>query len=105
LRINYRTTEQIRAFADRVLDEAVDDLEGGRESRKGTRSLLKGPVPEVRSFANPQEEVRFVREQIEEALRDRLQPGEIAVFSRTSEGLKPVEAALLDAGIPVRQLK
>lgn len=105
LRINYRTTEQIRAFADRVLDEAVDDLEGGRESRKGTRSLLKGPVPEVRSFADPLQEVRFVLEQIREALRDRLQPAEIAVFSRTSEGLKPVEAALLEAGIPVRQLK
>src|SRR5712691_7455726 len=33
LRLNYRTTEQIRRFADRILGDEADDLEGGRESR------------------------------------------------------------------------
>ena len=32
LRINYRTTEQIRRLADRVLGEAADDMDGERES-------------------------------------------------------------------------
>ena len=32
LRINYRTTEQIRRFADRLLEPEFDDLDDGSES-------------------------------------------------------------------------
>ena len=50
LRLNYRTTEEIRRAADRVLGDEVDDLDGGTERRVHARSLLKGPEPALRGF-------------------------------------------------------
>ena len=105
LKINYRTTEQIRTFADRILGEVAHDLEGGTESRKGTRSLLRGPVPQVHSFATPQEEVAFVVERIQKGLAEGLQPQEIAIFARVANYLERFEGGLTDAGLPVHQVK
>src|SRR5436305_3059972 len=34
LRLNYRTTEQIRRFAERILRDSADDLDGGRDDRR-----------------------------------------------------------------------
>lgn len=51
LRINYRTTEQIRRFAARLLaDREVDDLDGEADTLKGYRSLTTGRTPEARAF-------------------------------------------------------
>jgi hypothetical protein len=36
LRINYRTSHQIRAQADRVLPSALTDVDGNAEDRRGT---------------------------------------------------------------------
>ena len=37
LRINYRTTEQIRRAADQLLGNETDDMDSGTERRDGTR--------------------------------------------------------------------
>ncbi|MCA9067810.1 MAG: ATP-dependent helicase, partial [Planctomycetaceae bacterium] len=50
LRINYRTTEQIRRFADRLLPEAVDDLDSSTYKRR-SHCLLHGPAPQMQGFA------------------------------------------------------
>ena len=99
LRINYRTTEQIRRFADRILPELADDLDGGTETRKGTKSLLKGPAPTLRGFTRSKEQDAFIAEQVRRLFRQGIQPREIAVFARIGSRLESLQKALAAAGI------
>ncbi|HXE71179.1 MAG TPA: 3'-5' exonuclease [Candidatus Nitrosotenuis sp.] len=104
LRLNYRTTEQIRRFADGILDEQVDDMDEGGESRRGTRSLRRGPCPQVKAFANRAAQSDFVVQEVRQSLAEGLTSEEIAVFARTGDLLDPLERALKQAGIPTHRL-
>lgn len=104
LRINYRTTEQIRRFADSILGDQVDDLDEGTESRKGTRSLLKGPAPNVHGFASPQEQEAFLVARIAGCLSEGLAPEEIALFARTNRQLEDLDERLRTAGLATARL-
>ncbi len=104
LRVNYRTTEQIRRFADSLVPGAVDDLDGGEEDRRGTRSLLRGPVPVLRGFRKPADQVAFVLDQLKRLLGEGVKPEEIAVFARSKNRLDPLVDALRATDIPVHQL-
>ena len=87
LRINYRTTEQIRSAADSIFRSSgadvadsvfadvrgigdaspattFDDLDGGESPTGDSRSLMSGPVPETRRFASQSDEMDAVREWI-----------------------------------------
>ena len=85
LRINYRTTEQIRRFADQVLGDEVSDLDDGTESRKGTRSVLRGPQPTVVACANAEEQRKLIIERLRELIQRGFAPEEIALFTRTNK--------------------
>ena len=50
LRINYRTSHQIRMQADRLLGPEVADVDGNIEDRHGTISVFNGPPPYIRVF-------------------------------------------------------
>lgn len=57
LRINYRTTEETRAWASAVLSGlSFDDLDGGADSGADYRSLLHGEAPLIRGFQDPADE-------------------------------------------------
>jgi hypothetical protein len=45
LRINYRTSHQIRVQADRLLPLALSDVDGNAEDRRGTVSVFNGLAP------------------------------------------------------------
>ena len=94
LRINYRTTEQIRRFADRLLGDTGDDLDGGTEKRKGTISLLKGPVPTLHPVKSPAQQWKYVSGEIKRMRKEGLELSDIAIFSRTNTSLEAVQAAL-----------
>lgn len=92
LKINYRTTEGIRAAAEEVFDSSsehvadsifdllsetsehsyvnipveFDDLDGGNDEANDSRSLVKGPRPEVRRFGNTRDEHDYVAQWIAE---------------------------------------
>ena len=51
LRINYRTSEQIRSQADKLLPPELSDVDGNSENRKGTASVFQGPPPDIRECA------------------------------------------------------
>jgi superfamily I DNA/RNA helicase len=104
LRINYRTTEQIRRAADRLLGDAADDLEGGTETRSGTRSLLRGPDPVLQPCASWDEELTAVAQRIRRWLEEGLEPREIAVFCRTNSRADEVLRALRERDVPALQL-
>ncbi len=48
LRINYRTSHQIRQQADRLLGPEVNDVDGNSEERSDTVSVFNGPPPVIR---------------------------------------------------------
>ncbi len=56
LRINYRTSHQIRAQADRLLPPALSDVDGVSEDRRGTVSVFNGPAPTIETFDDPEQE-------------------------------------------------
>lgn len=105
LRINYRTTAQIRRFADRVAGAASDDLDGGDESRRGTRSILAGPDPVLRSCATDAEQIAFICEEIRKACDAGVHTGEIAIFSPRTTRVEAIAAGLSAAGIDACLLK
>lgn len=47
LKVNYRTSHQIREAADRLLPGAVHDVDGREEARKCTVSVFDGPQPQM----------------------------------------------------------
>lgn len=58
LRINYRTTEEIRRWAVSVMTgQTVDDMDESKENSKGYRSLMHGPDPEMSKFPSKSEEL------------------------------------------------
>jgi hypothetical protein len=99
LRINYRTTEQIRQLADQILGDEVDDLDGEREKRK-TRSLLRGPKPLLQGCASADEQVRWVLQQIDRCLKDGVKLEEMALFARANHLYKAFEQAFQLEKIP-----
>ena len=48
LRVNYRTSHQIRMQADRLLGPEVSDVDGNSEDRSDTVSVFNGPPPDIR---------------------------------------------------------
>ncbi|EDX83266.1 UvrD/REP helicase domain protein [Synechococcus sp. PCC 7335] len=94
LRINYRTTEQIRRFADKLVGESGDDLDGGLEKRKGTVSLLKGPQPVLHPAKTQAQQWKYVAGEIKRMKKEGLDLAEMAIFSRTNADLQTIQAAL-----------
>ncbi|RAL21425.1 UvrD-helicase domain-containing protein [Thermoflavimicrobium daqui] len=82
LRINYRTTEQIRKKAMEFIQHlSFDDLDGGKDQGKDI-SLLAGAVPEIQNFAMAKQEKAFVVEKVKELIDTGFKPNEIAILAR-----------------------
>jgi len=99
LRVNYRTSAQIRRFADKVNVFETDDLDSGTENRKGIRSILNGPDPEVFGSKDPADEELHLVETLRLWIAEGVKLSEIAVFVRTNARALAVRGALNDTGI------
>jgi mRNA-degrading endonuclease RelE of RelBE toxin-antitoxin system len=104
LRINYRTSHQIRIQADRLLGPEVSDVDGNVEDRRATVSLFNGPLPIIKILNNVAEETRVVGEWLTARTREGVQPHEVAVFVRSSGELERAKAAAEYAGLPSKLL-
>lgn len=87
LRINYRTSHQIRSQADLLLSSQIEDMDGNKESRSNTQSVFNGPRPVIRVFDSVEEEIKEVSEWISNKLSEGVNAGEIAVFVRSTAEL------------------
>ncbi len=69
LRINYRTTDEIRRWATaRLANCSIDDLDGQPDTLMGYRSLTHGPSPEeVTSFSRDEERIVILETAVERA--------------------------------------
>lgn len=99
LRINYRTSHQIRQQADRLLPSTVSDVDGNAEGRRGTVSMFDGPLPVVMRCKDIDTEAQVAGRWISEQLASGSRPHEIGVFVRSEAELKRARAALKLAGV------
>jgi hypothetical protein len=100
LRINYRTSHQIRAQADRLLGVEIADVDGIVEQRGGTISVFNGPRPTLAVADTPDDEIETVSRWLGERIAEGVQPDEMAVFVRSDEQLPRAQVAIEAAGLP-----
>jgi len=98
LRINYRTSHQIRSQADRLLDPELSDVDGNVEERGGTVSVFNGPEPVIHVSESPEGEVHVVSQWLRELADNGVTPREIGVFVRSAAELDRACKALKKAG-------
>ncbi len=104
LRINYRTSHQIRIQADRLLDPEVSDIDGNKEKRNNTTSIFNGPKPTIDAQYSPKEEIQLVGKWIQDRMNEGLEPHEIGVFVRSVAELDRGKAAVEKSGITYKVL-
>lgn len=104
LKINYRTSHQIRRQADRLLDIEVSDVDGNVEQRNHTVSVFNGPVPQVASFDSPDDESMAVGTWLQACIEANIRPAELGVFVRSDAELERARAAVEQAGLAYRVL-
>jgi superfamily I DNA/RNA helicase len=104
LRVNYRTSHQIREQADRLLGPEVVDVDSNREDRRHTVSVFNGPPPEVRRFSAEDEEANAVASWMKSLVEGGLLPHEIGVFVRASAQVPRAALAIEAAGLSSREL-
>ena len=104
LRINYRTSHQIRMQADRLLGPEVSDVDGNVENRRTTVSLFNGPLPTIKILNTVVEETGMVGEWLKARINEGVQPHEIAMFVRSSAQLDRAKAAAKHSDLPLNVL-
>jgi hypothetical protein len=100
LTVNYRTSHQIRQYADNLLGAEVQDVDGNVEERNKTVSLFNGPDPIIRTFTTDSEEYNHVGDWIAEQAKNGTANHEIGVFIRSNKELDHAKNALEKARIP-----
>ncbi len=104
LRINYRTSHQIRTQADRLLDPEVSDVDGNTEERRGTVSVFNGAEPVIRVSDSPEDEIQSVSEWLLDLRKADVMPHEMGVFVRSVSEMDRARSAIEDAGFPYKIL-
>jgi len=104
LRVNYRTSHQIRSQADRLLGPVVTDVDGNAEDRSGTVSVFNGPLPEIRVLDDEDAEALFVGDWLLARATEGLLPHEFGVFVRSAAQLDRAIAAVKRTGMAYRIL-
>lgn len=104
LRINYRTSRQIREAADRLLPPKVRDVDGIEDDRTGAQSVFEGPSPTIVECADQDIETAKVAAFLREVMANGLSAAEIGMFARSADYLPRCRAAAAAAGLDARQL-
>jgi superfamily I DNA/RNA helicase len=97
LKINYRTSHQIRFQSDRLLDPEISDVDGNKEERRGTVSLFNGPKPGIQVLASMKLEIQAVGQWLQRLATEGVRPEEIAIFVRSAAQIERAKAAVLKA--------
>jgi len=98
LRVNYRTSHQIRMQADRLLASQVSDLDGIIDQRNDTISVFNGPAPAIHECNSQQEECETVRAWLVERMHAGIAPHACGVFVRSEAELARAQAAVQATG-------
>lgn len=106
LRINYRTTEEIKRTAINVLsDITYDDFDGEAESLSGYISLVHGQKPEYVVYDNKEKEIEEIKKIVLDLHEDKgYKYNEIVIATYFNAGLKSIVDMLHSSDIPYEEL-
>lgn len=104
LKVNYRTSHQIRSMADKLLGETLSDVDGNSDERNGTVSAFNGPKPEVQVFGSEDDEVNHVASWLTRLLGEGLPAHEIGVFVRSAGQVPRAKQVVETAGIKASRI-
>jgi superfamily I DNA/RNA helicase len=104
LRINYRTSHQIRCVADRLIGEELSDVDGNTEVRRGTVSAFDGAEPIVWVLESVDAERVAIAEWLRSRTSEGVLPHEIAVFVRSEAELERARRAVEASGLKAHEL-
>lgn len=105
LRVNYRTTEEIKRTAVNIVNDcSFDDFDGAAESLAGYVSLMHGDKPEYKVFPTRDEEIEAILSFIEHCHLSGIDYKDIAIASGYRDSLKPIQNALHRNNVPYQNL-
>ncbi len=104
LRVNYRTSHQIRTRADRLLGKAIADVDGNIDVRHGTVSVFDGPQPVIETFDSHDDEIERIAEWLRELFNKGVVPDEIGIFVRSEKEIDRARQAVAQSGTPSSDL-
>lgn len=104
LKINYRTSHQIRMQADRLLGPEVADVDGNTEGRNGTISVFNGAPPRIQVLTSPEEECVTVGEWLAARKNEGILAHEIGIFVRSQAELDRARTAVGKSGFSFKVL-
>lgn len=106
LKINYRTTEQIRRFASALLEgQPIDNLDGESDTSNDYLSLTAGPEPELAGFDTQDEEITWIAKRAAELAAAEGKLGRVCVMLRTTSLRNDYYQGLRDAGVEAMLLE
>lgn len=106
LRINYRTTEEIRKVAFALLNGiSFDDLDDSFDTGDRCQSLMHGKAPQVQCFNNANEEFDAVLAEIKRLIANGVSAKNICVVARTHKLLDDYIALFTSNGLRCYEIK
>lgn len=101
LRVNYRTSQEIRIWAQAILEgQEIDDLDNELTDVCGDRSAFRGPTPVLVSAASEREQAEAIRDWVNDCLKAGIPKHEICITPYSAE----IVQALSSADIDTREL-
>jgi superfamily I DNA/RNA helicase/mRNA-degrading endonuclease RelE of RelBE toxin-antitoxin system len=106
LRVNYRTTQEIRRWACGILEgQSFDDLDGEAETQDGYTSLLHGHQPELVKAKHLDEHLQHAAAHIQALLEQDVPAATIACTASTHADCDRVLKGLSERGIKALKLE
>jgi hypothetical protein len=99
LKVNYRTSHQIRAKSDLLLPPRLLEADGGEDKRLGVTSMFHGPSPELRTFPSEDEEAQAAARWLAERAADGVPGDTMAVLVRSPAQLDRARRAIDASGV------
>ncbi|MCL2713894.1 MAG: AAA family ATPase [Alphaproteobacteria bacterium] len=106
LRLNYRTSDEIRRWAVSILEGvSVDNLDGESDNLSGYISVFRGPPPELAGYTNETQEIDGLAQWLRTLPDHGIQPENVGILVRKNSQIELLSTRLGDAGIKVARLR
>ncbi len=104
LKINYRTTEEIRQFANNALHNFVfEDFNGEKAESINEKSLINGSEPSYLTFESIDDQLEYIKNYIKESF-GQIGLHELCIVARTSDQVDEIYEYLRSIKLPVVKL-
>ncbi len=102
LTVNYRTTDEIKQFASRIMGNAlVENLDGDVDSVKDSFSLMNGNEPRVDNFLSFEDEISHIVNSINQLLNNHIDAKDICLVLKNRTLRDKYANALISAGLEI----